>query len=197
MLVTSAVLFGTFLLTSIYLQDVLGASPLETGLAFLPLAVATGLGAHLASHAVGHAGLRGTMVLAFVLAAIGTGLLSRIDGTGTYVADVLPGMLVAGVGLGLALVGVALAVLSGASEDEAGMLSGLNTTGHEVGGSIGIAVLVSVATASAGGSAAGIGDAFAVASVIAIAGGVLGALLLPSSAAVAPKLHAARHVPVH
>jgi hypothetical protein len=71
---------------------------------------------------------------------------------GGGLADVLPGMLIAGLGLGTALVSVALSVLTGAAEDEAGMLSGLNTTGHELGGSLGVAVLVTVATGSASGA---------------------------------------------
>ena len=150
MLAASAVLFGSFLLTSIYLQDVLGTGALETGLAFLPMAVIIGVGAHVGSHLVGHAGLRIAMAAAFALTAAGMLLLSGVDSGGSYLADVLPGMLVAGLGLGIALVAVALSVLTGAADDEAGMLSGLNTTGHEIGGSLGVAVLVTIATGALG-----------------------------------------------
>src|SRR3954464_13129075 len=171
MLAASAVLFGSFLLTSIYLQEVLGTGALETGLAFLPMAVIIGLGAHLGSHLVGHAGLRIAMAAAFVLVAGGMVLLSGVSGDGGYVSDVLPGMLVAGLGRGIALVAVALSVLTGAADDEAGMLSGLNTTGHEIGGSLGVAVLVTIATgaigttggsASAANLASGLSNAFLV-----------------------------------
>ena len=79
MLAASAVLFGSFLLTSIYLQDVLGAGALETGLAFLPMAVVIGLGAHLGSHLVGHAGVRIAMAVAFALTAAGMLLLAGVD----------------------------------------------------------------------------------------------------------------------
>ena len=154
MLAASAVLFGSFLLTSIYLQEVLGTGALETGLAFLPMAVIIGLGAHLGSHLVGHAGLRIAMAAAFALTAAGMLLLAGVDGDGSYLGDVLPGMLVAGLGLGIALVSVALSVLTGAADDEAGMLSGLNTTGHEIGGSLGVAVLVTIATGAIGTGAA-------------------------------------------
>ena len=151
MLAASAVLFGSFLLTSIYLQDVLGTGALETGLAFLPMAVVIGLGAHLGSHLVGHAGAadrHGRRVRADRRRAC---CCSRgVDGDGSYLGDVLPGMLVAGLGLGIALVSVALSVLTGAADDEAGMLSGLNTTGHEIGGSLGVAVLVTIATGAIG-----------------------------------------------
>ena len=169
MLTASAVMFGAFLLTSIYLQDVLGMSALETGLAFLPMAVIIGAGAHLGGHLVGHAGLRIAMAAAFTLAAAGMLLLAGVESGGSYVTDVLPGMLVAGFGLGIALVSVALSVLTGAADEEAGMLSGLNTTGHEVGGSLGVAVLVTIATGALGAAtstadlAAGLADAFLVA----------------------------------
>src|SRR5829696_4090594 len=150
MLAASAVLFGSFLLTSIYLQDVLGTGALETGLAFLPMAVIIGLGAHVGSHFVGHAGLRIAMAAAFALIAGGMLLISGVNSGGSYAGDVLPGMLVGGLGLGIALVGVALSVLTGAADDEAGMLSGLNTTGHEIGGSLGVAVLVTIASGAIG-----------------------------------------------
>ena len=190
MLVASAVLFGSFLLTSLYLQDVLHTGALATGLAFLPIAVAVGLGSHLGGHLAGHAGPRGAMSLALILVAGGMALLGGVGDGGSYVADVLPGMLTAGVGLGIALVCVALSVLTGAADDETGMLAGVNTTGHEVGGSLGIAVLASVATG-------GIGDAFLVAGAIAAAGAVLAPLVLPAAATFVPKLRAAPRVSLH
>jgi EmrB/QacA subfamily drug resistance transporter len=201
MLTASSVLFGTFVLTSMYLQDVLGTGALDTGLAFLPLAVAAGVGSHLGSHLVSHAGPRRAMALAFLLVAGGTLLLSGVHTGGSYVSNVLPGIVVAGVGLGIALVGVALSVLTGASAQETGMLSGLNTTGHEVGGSIGIAVLVSIATSSAAvtpaGLAGGIGNAFLAASIIAGAGAIVALLVLPKSETFLPMLETSAPVSVH
>jgi EmrB/QacA subfamily drug resistance transporter len=200
MLAASAVLFGSFLLTSIYLQDVLGFGALETGLAFLPMAVIIGAGAHLGSHLVGHAGLRIAMAAAFALTAAGMLLLAGVDGNGSYVGDVLPGMLIAGLGLGIALVAVALSVLTGAADDEAGMLSGLNTTGHEIGGSLGVAVLVTIASGTARSTAdlaGGLGDAFLVAGVIAAVAGVVALLVLPSAASFLPKLRVAPRVALH
>src|SRR3954464_1898067 len=205
MLAASAVLFGSFLLTSIYLQEVLGTGALETGLAFLPMAVIIGLGAHLGSHLVGHAGLRIAMAAAFVLVAGGMVLLSGVSGDGGYVSNVLPGMLVAGLGLGIALVAVALSVLTGAADDEAGMLPGLNTPGHEIGGSLGVAVLVTIATgaigtdgsASVAGLASGLGDAFLVSGVIAAVAGVVALFVLPPAASFLPKLRVAPRVAIH
>ena len=173
MLAASAVLFGSFLLSSLYLQNVLGTGPLETGLAFLPLAAAIAVGVHLGTHVIGHAGVRVPLAGALAVTAGGMLLLTGVDAGGSYVADVLPGMLIAGVGLGVALVGVSVSVLTGAGEEETGMLSGLNTTGHEIGGSLGIAVLATIATGSLGGAGSaaaltsGIGDAFLVAGAVA------------------------------
>ena len=202
MLAASAVLFGSFLLTSIYLQEVLGTGALETGLAFLPMAVIIGLGAHLGSHLVGHAGLRIAMAAAFALTAGGMVLLAGVDSHGSYLSDVLPGMLVAGLGLGVALVSVALSVLTGAADEEAGMLSGLNTTGHEIGGSLGVAVLVTIATgtgasASTASLANGLGDAFLVSGVIAAVAAVVALFVLPSAASFLPQLRLAPRVAIH
>jgi predicted MFS family arabinose efflux permease len=202
MLLASAVLFGSFLLTSMYLQDVLGFGPLETGLAFLPMAIITGLGAHAGGHLIGRSGLRVGMAGAFALAAGGLLLLAGIGPGGSFVADVLPGMLATGFGLGIALVGVALSVLTGAADDEAGMLSGLNTTGHELGGSIGVAALVSVAVGQAGTGgpaslASGLGEAFVVSAIIAGVASVLALLVLPSAASFLPKLRLVPRVAVH
>jgi EmrB/QacA subfamily drug resistance transporter len=191
MLLASAVLFGAFLLTSIYLQEVLRATPLEAGLEFLPIAVATALGAHGAGHLVRRHGVRATMALAFALAATGMALMSTVAPSGSYVADVLPWMLVAGAGLGMAMVSVAIAVLTGAGEQDAGMLSGLNTTGHEVGGAFGVAVLTTAVAGTQGALVDGLGDAFLVAAGIAGAGLVLALLVLPAAGRFLPRLREA------
>jgi EmrB/QacA subfamily drug resistance transporter len=203
MLATSAVLFGMFLLTSLYLQNVLGTSPLETGLAFLPAAVVTGLGAHLGSHVASHRGVRGPLAVALAITAAGMLLLSGVGAGGTYVADVLPGLLVAGLGLGMALVCVAIAVLTGARAEETGMLSGVNTTGHEVGGSIGVAVLLTIATGSVGdtatpaGLAAGLGDAYLAAAGLAVAASLVALAVLPSAKTFLPRMRLSPSVSIH
>ncbi len=197
MLVASALLMGSFLLTSIYLQEVVGASALEAGLGFLPIALAAGAGAHLGSHVVRHAGVRAGMATAFALAGVGALLLSTLNGGGSYAGDVLPGMVISALGLGIAMVSVGIAVLTGATEDDAGMLSGLNTTGHEVGGSLGVAAMATIATAATtskagpGALGAGIGDAFLAASAIAGAGLLIALVLLPGAGRFLPRLREA------
>src|SRR4051794_10090202 len=138
-------IFGLFYLCSMYLQNVLGTSPLMTGLAFIPLALAAGIGAHGAGHIVARQGVRVPLASAFATAAAGMALLAHVGENGTYLRNVLPGMLVAGMGLGIAVVSVSVAILTGARADESGMISGLNSTGHEIGGTIGIAAFSSVA----------------------------------------------------
>src|SRR5215204_548199 len=195
MLAASAVLFGTFLLLSLYMQDVLGTGPLETGLAFLPLALAAGAGAHVGSQLISRGGVRVPMAGAFAVSAAGLVLLSGADPDGSYLSDVLPGMLLAGLGLGIVLVAVAVAVLTGARDEESGMLSGLNTTGHEVGGSLGVAVLVTIAAAAI---ANGIGNAFMAAAGLAIAASLVALIVLPSARAFLPRLRLApSSMPIH
>jgi hypothetical protein len=196
MLVASAVLFGMFLLSSLYLQNVLGTGPLATGLGFLPVALAVGAGAHVGSHLVRHGGVRAPMAGAFAVTAGGLLLLAGVEQNGSYALDVLPGMVIGGLGLGVVLVAVAVAVLTGARDDETGMLAGLNTTGHEIGGSFGVAVLVTVAaaataTASRSASASGISDAFLAAAALAVAGSVIALIALPPATSFLPKLRLA------
>jgi EmrB/QacA subfamily drug resistance transporter len=192
MLTASAVLFGTFLLSSMYLQNVLGTGALETGLMFLPLALAAGAGAHAGSHLISKTGVRLPMATGFAVAAAGTLLLSGVESGGSYVEDVLPGIVVSGIGLGVVLVAVAVSVLTGARDEETGMLSGLNTTGHEIGGALGVAVLISIASAS------GIADAFLAASALSIASALGALLVLPPARSFLPKMRMAPSaIPVH
>jgi EmrB/QacA subfamily drug resistance transporter len=183
MLAVAGTIFGLFLLCSLYLQNVLGWGPLTTGLAFVPLAVSAGIGSHAAGHVISKHGVRGPLAGAFAVAAVGMFLLSRVGEHGSYVTDVLPGMLIAGVALGVATVSVSVAILTGTRQEENGMISGLNSTGHEIGGTLGIAIFSTIA---AGGgailgpqAASGIGDAFLVAALVASLASVMALVLLP------------------
>src|SRR4051812_50147917 len=84
-----------------------------------------------------HAGVRVPVAAGFAATTGGMLLLSGAEADGSYLGDLLPGMLVAGLGLGLVLVSVSVSVMTGAEDEETGMLSGLNTTGHEIGGAVG------------------------------------------------------------
>jgi EmrB/QacA subfamily drug resistance transporter len=202
MLAAAGSIFGLFLLCSLYLQNVLGWGALSTGLAFIPLAVAAGVGAHGAGHIVAKHGVRGPLAGAFAVAAAGMLLLSRVGESGTYLRDVLPGMLVAGLGLGVAVVSVSMAILTGARSEEAGMLSGLNSTGHEIGGTLGIAIFSTIAAGSGAilgpHAAHGISDAFLAGAVLATLASIVAYAVLPHARHFLPKLHLNPHaMPIH
>jgi EmrB/QacA subfamily drug resistance transporter len=192
MLAAAGSIFGLFLLSSMYLQNVLGMGPLTTGLAFIPLALAAGAGAHAAGHITSKHGVRGPLAAAFLIAAAGMTLLAHVGENGSYVADVLPGMLVAGFGLGIAVVSVSIAILTGARDDEAGMISGLNATGHEIGGTVGVAIFSTIAAGSgaiAGTQAAsGIAHAFVAAGVLASVASLVALAVLPHARHFVPKM---------
>ena len=183
MLAVAGTIFGLFLLCSLYLQNVLGWGPLTTGLAFVPLALSAGIGSHAAGHVISKHGVRGPLAGSFAVAAVGMFVLSRVGAHGSYLTDVLPGMLVAGVALGVATVSVSMAILTGARQEENGMISGLNSTGHEIGGTLGIAIFSTIAAGSGAilgpQAASGIGDAFLVAALVASLASVMALALLP------------------
>ena len=178
-------IFGLFLLSSLYLQNVLGMGPLSTGLAFIPLALAAGVGAHAAAHIVSRHGVRGPLAVAFAVAAVGMTLLAHVGETGSYARDILPGMLVAGLGLGVAMVSVSVAILTGAREEETGMISGLSSTSHEIGGTLGIAIFSTIAAgagAFAGPQAAsGISHAFIAAAILGSLASLVALAVLPGA----------------
>ena len=192
MLAAAGSIFGLFLLNSLYLQNVLGWGPLTTGLAFIPLALAAGAGAHVSGHIVGRHGVRGPLAGAFLVAAAGMALLARVGENGSYLRDVLPGMLVAGLGLGVAVVSVSIAILTGTREEESGMISGLNSTGHEIGGTVGVAIFSTMAAGSGAvagpQAAAGIAHAFVAAGLLATTASLVALAVLPRARHFVPKL---------
>jgi hypothetical protein len=184
MTLNAALMFGLFLLSSLYLQIVLGRGALATGLAFIPLALAAGAGAHASGHVVSRHGVRVPVAASLLIAAAGLYLLSQVGEHGTYLHDVLPGMLIAGFGLGLSGVSASIAVLAGTREGETGMLSGVNATGHEIGGTIGIAVFSTIAAGTGGvlagpAAAAGIADAFLIGAHLTLVAAVAALVVLP------------------
>ncbi len=203
MLLAAGSIFGLFLLCSLYLQGVLGMGPLATGFSFIPLAVSAGIGAHLAGHLIARHGVRGPLAGAFLVGAVGMFLLSRVPASGSYLSDVLPGMLVAGIGLGVAVVTVSVSILTGSRTEEAGMLSGLNSTGHEIGGTLGIAIFSTIAAGASGSilgphATSGIGHAFLVAALVATLGSLVAIAILPRAKHFLPKMRLnPQAMPIH
>lgn len=187
MLTASGLLVSGFFLSSLLLQGVLGQSALQTGLVFLPVAVATVAGAHTAGHLVGRIGPRPLGGMAFGLAAAGLALLSRVDGDAGPWTGVLPGFALAAAGLGAAFVTATTTAMREVHAHHAGMASGAVNTAHELGSALGVAVLSTVAGASihaggASGTAAvgGFADAFTVAAIVALVAAAALPLLLPA-----------------
>ena len=178
MFAATGLLVGQQLLTSLFLQDVTGASPIRAGIEFLPLVLAAIIGAGLASHLVGRAGTRVLAAAGLGLLAASALLLSRATADG-YLAVLLPGLIVGGLGSGLTFPAASVTALSRVRDGSEGLASGLVTTGHEVGAGVGAAVFPALATAA--GFAAGYGRALTVAAITAAAVAVITAAVLPSA----------------
>jgi EmrB/QacA subfamily drug resistance transporter len=148
MLTSSGLLLATYFLSSLYLQRLLGYTALDTGLVFLPAALATIAGSHLAARTIGHLGPRPVAAAGFTLAAVGTLLLSRMPSHAAVLVDLLPGLLLATAGLGAGFVAATTTAMAHVDHDRAGLTSGLLNTGHELGASLGVAVVSTIAAAS-------------------------------------------------
>jgi EmrB/QacA subfamily drug resistance transporter len=181
MLGATGILVGAFFLNSLYLQDVLGASALETGLAFLPLTLAIGLGAHGAAHLLPRAGARVLAVSGLGVVALGALALAAAPDHAAFGLDLLPGLVAIGLGSGLVFPAAAVTAMSDVQGEHAGLASGLLSTGHELGAALGVAALSAVAAGRA--LPLGYQDGFLVAAVAAV---VLGLVALAAVPAVRP-----------
>jgi EmrB/QacA subfamily drug resistance transporter len=144
-LLAAGAVFSAFFFVSLYLQQVLGYSPLRTGLAFLPFSAGIATGATISRMLVRSMGVRIVPLIGLVLATAGMLVLTQLPVDGQYVSNLLPGLLPLGLGLGLTFVPITLAGTSEATGDNAGLVSGLLNTSQQVGGSIGLAVLATLA----------------------------------------------------
>jgi EmrB/QacA subfamily drug resistance transporter len=145
------VLFGgaftaMYFLLTLYMQDVRDYSPLRAGLAYVPLGFALVSGVGVTNTLLGRLGARVMTAAGFVVAAVGLLLLSGIGPHSGYLAHILPGILVFGVGAGISFPALQNAALDGADELDAGLASGVYSTFQQIGSSLGLAVLVTLAT---------------------------------------------------
>jgi predicted MFS family arabinose efflux permease len=155
----AAAMFACFFLSALYLQQVLGYDALEVGLAYLPSCVvmaACSLG--LSDRIVMRFGIRAPLVVGLALAGASLALFGRAPVDGGYVLDVLPPMVLLGIGAGIAFNPVLLAAMGDVEPHEAGLASGVVNTSFMMGGALGLAVLVAVSDAR-GGAAAAAGSA--------------------------------------
>ncbi len=145
-LLWTAAMFANFFLTTLYLQQVLGYSALQTGLAFLPPnLIMAALSAGASARLVARFGTKPPLVTGLLLAATGLALLGRAPVAGHYAVDVLPGALLLGIGAGTALSPLLLAATGDLTPDESGLASGIATTSSMLGGALGLAVLAGLA----------------------------------------------------
>jgi EmrB/QacA subfamily drug resistance transporter len=189
----AASLFSMFFFISLYMQQVLGFSALEAGLAYLPLAVGIIITAGASAGLVTRFGFKPVLVAGLIVTAGGLVWFSQVSVDGSYVGDVLFPSLLAAVGLGLAFVSMTVAAVSGVENHEAGLASGLINTSQQIGGALGLAILATIANgrsddAAAAGSSAkvalteGFQSAFMVGAGIAILGAIVAIVLVSSSA---------------
>ncbi len=182
MLVAAGVLIAGLFLGSQYLQHLRGLSALETGLFFLPAALALMIGAIAAGRLVGTIGTRPVAVVALALVAIGNGLLIGLSADGNVYAEALPGVTVFALGGGPLFVCATTSALGRISLHEAGLVSGIVNTFNQLGAAICVAVASTVAAAglTSTPSIDGFTDAFTVFSAVAAVAAVLSLRLVPS-----------------
>ena len=195
-LLVGASLFSMFFFVSLYMQQVLGFSPLKTGLAYLPLAVTIIISAGIASQLVTKFGFKPILMVGLAFIAAGLAWFTQVSVGGSFLSDVLGPSILAAIGLGFSFVPVTIGAVAGISRDDAGIASGLINASQQVGGALGLAVLATIANsrtdeamAKAGGDPSalpqaltdGFQSAFLVGSGFAILGLILTAVLIKTA----------------
>jgi EmrB/QacA subfamily drug resistance transporter len=141
--------FGMFFLLSLYMQQVLGFSALKTGLGYLAVALTAVAASGAAQALVTRLGVKPVLIAGLSLLGGGLIYFTQVSVGGSYVADLLPGFLLIGVGLGFSFVPVSIAALAGVTGRDAGLASGLINTSQQIGGALGLAILTTIATTHA------------------------------------------------
>jgi EmrB/QacA subfamily drug resistance transporter len=145
-LIAFAGFLAMFFYLTLYMQNVLGYSAIQTGAAYLPLCFAIGISAGIASQLLSRVGTRPVIVAGALIAAGGLFWLSRIPVHGSFLSDLLPGMLVLSLGFGPVFVGVTTAANAGVPADKAGLAAALLNASQQLGGALGLAIFSALAT---------------------------------------------------
>jgi EmrB/QacA subfamily drug resistance transporter len=200
MAIVGAATFAEFFLLTLYLQDVLRYSAMQTGAAFVAFAAAVVLSSNVARFVVARFGVRGTLTVGLLLSTASVALLTRLPLDGAYFADLFPWFALGGAGLGLSFVPITIASLTGIDRSDAGVASGLINTSRQIGGAIGLAAVSAIAATatrsyadshpgSSGDSAAALNHGFQsalyVLTALLFAGALITATLLRPAAPVA------------
>jgi predicted MFS family arabinose efflux permease len=138
-------MFSMFFFATLYVQQILGFSPLKAGLAFLPVTAGIVVGAGIAQQGIKRVGARLQSVAGIALASLGMFMLTGLPAHGSYAADLLPGLIMLAIGMGMTFVPITLMATTGVHGDDQGLASGLLNTAQQVGGALGLAALSTVA----------------------------------------------------
>ena len=146
-LIGIAGMFAVFFFLTLYLQDILGYSPIRTGLAYLPVTAGVGLSASLTPKLLGRVGIRPVLVAGTLVAGGGVYWLSQVPIHGSYLTDLLPGLVIMSVGLGAEFVAATTAANAGVPPQMAGLAAALFNASQWIGGALGLAIFSAIATA--------------------------------------------------
>jgi EmrB/QacA subfamily drug resistance transporter len=196
-------LFSMFLMLTLYMQQVLGYSPIETGVGYLAVAGTAVIWANVAAVVVNRVGVKPALIFGMSMLTIGLLYFTQVSVGGSYWTDLFPGFLVLGVAIPFAFVPITIAALAGTKPNEAGLASGLINTSQQIGGAVGIAILSTIAVTTTDGAVTnpvaltdGFVNAFWAGAAIAFAGVLVSIFLvrgrdLAQAPAVEPALEAA------
>jgi EmrB/QacA subfamily drug resistance transporter len=145
-LIALAGFLSMFFFLTLYMQNVLGYSPIQTGAAYLPLTFGVGISAGVSSQLIARTGTRPVIVVGALVAAGGLYYLSRVPVHGSYLADLFPGLMVVSFGLGAVFVAITTAANAGVPADKAGLAAALLNASQQVGGALGLAIFSAIAT---------------------------------------------------
>ncbi len=148
MALVGAVAFSEFFLLTLYMQDVLEYSAVQTGVAFAAFALTVVVASNVAQVVVGRIGVSRTLTAGLLASAVSVAWLTRLPVDGQYFTDLFPAFVLGGAGMGFSFVPVTIASLSGVGRAEAGVASGLVNTSRQIGGAIGLAAVSAIAAAS-------------------------------------------------
>jgi predicted MFS family arabinose efflux permease len=153
--VLGTALFAMFLMLTLYMQLVLGYSPIETGFAYLAVAGTAVIWANVAAVAVNRVGVKPALIFGMSLLTLGLLYFTQVSVGGSYWTDLFPGFLIIGLAIPFAFVPISIAAFAGTRPDEAGLASGLMNTSQQIGGAVGIAVLSTIAVTTTDSAAEG------------------------------------------
>ncbi|MGN6797359.1 MAG: MFS transporter [Gaiellaceae bacterium] len=145
--ILSTATMAMFLMLTLYMQQVLGFSPIQTGVAYLAVAISVIVWSAVASSLVTKVGVKPVLVTGMAIVTVGLLYFTQVSADGSYVGDLLPGFLVIALGMGFSFVPISIAALAGVEAKDAGLASGLINTSQQIGSALGIAVLSAIAVA--------------------------------------------------